>query len=197
MRELNGRVKGAAFRESALWLREQLGADALRSAIECVPPEHLRLFDADSPTLGILAATWYPAEAASAFLNAIFAGMPREREQEMVTAATQAALGVTLTGVHRAVMRVVGNPDRHVRFAQLLWNTHFDTGQVRVERLQPRKSRIAYSDWSGHGRILCMMCAASDLVIYSVMGCEGVEVERESCIDRGQAFCSHLVTWSG
>lgn len=197
MPESAGRVKGAAFREAALWLREELGPDALRAAIETVPPEHLKLFDPDSPTLGILAATWYPSEAASAFLDSIFGGMPPNREKAMVYAATQAALGVTLTGVHRAVMRVVGSPDRHVRFAQILWKTHFDTGRVKVTRLEPRTSRIAYSDWSGHGRILCMMCAASDLVIYSVMGCEGVEVEREGCIDTGQAICSHLVRWRG
>jgi hypothetical protein len=188
-------VKGAAVREMIVWLRGRLGAEQMRQAFASLPPALSESFDIDQESFGILPHAWYPAEATNAFMAALTQGMPRSVAQKLAYEGSQAALTVTLSGVHRAVLRMIGSPELHARLASTLWNVHFSTGRVHVERVGKTQVHVIYSDWHGHGRFACDMCTASDLVIYGAMGLRDVGVHQLRCVDDGAADCAHAVTW--
>lgn len=190
-----GRIKGAAFREALLWMRGELGPERLRDAFAAVPAQHATLFDARSETFGVLASAWYPAAAVHPMLDALLSGTSRDAQRQLAYDASRAALSVTLRGVHRAIMRVVGSPELHRRFAQRLWNTHFDGGVAVVEDHGDGAARVVYTHWPAHHRFLCWMCTASDLVIYEAMGCREVSVDQDGCVDTGDGACAHFVRW--
>jgi hypothetical protein len=192
---MSGGVKGAAFREFCGWLRGELGGDALRPILERLPLEHRRVFDPQHPKLGILAATWYPGATLHAFLDSIAIDRSDAEMARIATDGARGALEATLTGVHRAVLRVVGSPDLHARFAQRLWDVYYEEGVVTSERSGPREQLIRYSKWESHHPTLCQITTASDLTVFSLMGLAGVSVSQVSCIRRGAADCAHVVRW--
>ena len=158
-------------------------------------PGYARVFDTSSPTLGILAATWYDAVVVQAFLDGLTVGMPPRERKRLAYAASQGAMSATLGGVHRALLRAAGTPDLHARFAQRLWDTYYSDGKVGVRRVGPTESRVAHVNWSAHHPFLCDVTAASDLVIYAAMGLRNVTVDQVSCVTNGDGDCAHVVRW--
>jgi hypothetical protein len=148
------------------------------------------------PYLGILAASWYDASAVHGFLDALAHGRRETELTRLVTEGARGALEATLTGVHRAILRVVASPDLHARFAQHLWNTYYEDGEVVSERVGAGSQRIAYRKWRSHHPLLCRITTASDLVVFPLMGLANVRVAQLGCIVSGDGECAHSVTWS-
>lgn len=193
--KMTGRIKGAAFREFVAWLAREFGQAELDRIVARIPERERRVFAAGQPSLGVLAGGWYDAAAVHAFLDALASGRDRRELDRLCTEGARAALESTLTGVHRAVLRVVGSPELHARFAQRLWNTHYEDGEVVSERVGGAAQRIAYRQWRSHHGLLCRVTTASDLVVFPLMGLSNVRVSQLSCIDRGGDTCAHLVEW--
>ncbi|MCB9595705.1 MAG: hypothetical protein H6719_23485 [Sandaracinaceae bacterium] len=189
------RIKGVAIREFLTYLRGAIGPDALRAMVEGIAPEHRAAFDPDHPALGVLAASWYEAAPIHALLDAITASRSDAELEQLVHDGMQATMSATLRGVHRALLRVIGSPALHARFAQRLWIAYYDEGRVESEQTGPTRQVISYLDWEGHHPLLCRLTAAADLVIFPAMGLTGVEVKPLGCISRGSARCSHEVVW--
>lgn len=124
------RIKGAAFREMIAWLGRDLGQAELDAIATRVPSPHRQAFERGSPQLGILAASWYEAGTVHALLEAMTIGRSEREVQRIVDDGTRAMIETTLTGVHRAILRVVGSPDLHARFGQRLWSTYYEDGRV-------------------------------------------------------------------
>lgn len=144
---------------------------------------------------GVLASGWYNADDIHLLLDAIVRGRTEAEVQRIVTAGIQVALTRTLTGLHRTLMRVVGSPKLHARFAQRLWSTYYDTGQVQSVCVNEHTQSITYTGWTSHHPVLCAMTTASDAVIFPLMGLSGVTVSQVSCVLDGAPGCTHLVEW--
>jgi hypothetical protein len=188
------RIKGAAFREFVRWLGEEgVPLDAL---VASLPANRRSSFRTGDPYLGILAATWYDAADVHAFLEALARGRSPAEVDRLCREGSVAALHATLTGVHRAVLRVVGSPELHARFAQRLWSTYYEDGIATSVRVGPTRQRIAYRQWRSHHRLLCAITAVSDLVVFGQMGLRDVRVTFDTCVDRGDADCGHFVDWT-
>lgn len=192
-----GHIKGAALRELFTWLRRELGSDRLTSIVDGLPHDDRVLFDLASPTLGMLAATWYRKEPVHALLDAFTAGLPRTERRRLAYDAAAASLSVTLGGVHKALLRVVGSPELHARFAQRLWDVHYSDGTVQVDRVGKTEVRVGYSSWTGHHPFICDANVASDLTIFPAMGLRNVTVEQDTCVEHGHDDCAHFVRWDG
>lgn len=190
-----GKIKGAGFREVVAWLRREKGGAPIDAALTRLEPGQARAFDATSPTLGILAATWYDGRVVQAFFDAYTQGSSPKETRSLAYAASRGAMSATFRGVHRALLRVAGSPELHARFAQRLWDTYYSDGRVRVQRVGPTESRVAHRDWSAHNPFLCDCTAASDLVIYPAMGLQDVTVEQVTCVHDGDVDCAHIVRW--
>ncbi len=191
-----GRIKGAAVREFAIWMRGRLGEARSREIVARLPPELRAVIDPNSEAFGILASAWYSGDATNALLDLAVEGLSRAETQRFAEEGVTAALNVTLRGVHRALLRLVMSPSLHRRFAQRLWDAHFDGGRVVVTELSPTSAEVAYFDWPAHHPVLCEMCTASDLVIYGAMGLKDVRSVGTACVDLGDDRCAHVVSWS-
>jgi len=191
-----GRIKGAALREFAIWMRRELGPDVAREVVADLPEAYRAGIDVDSEAFGLLASAWYAGEFTYALMERVVRDMSRGEMQSFAHAGSVAALSVTLRGVHRALLRMVMSPDLHRRFAQRLWDAHFDGGRVVVTPVEPQCVEIAYWDWSAHHPMVCEMCTASDLVIYGAMGLRDVTSVTIACVSQGDERCAHLVRWS-
>jgi hypothetical protein len=190
------RIKGAAFREFIAWLGETYGKQELERVVRHIPDQKRASFRLDEPTLGVLASSWYEASVVHAFLDALAVGRSDDEVDRIATRGSIAALERTLSGVHRALLRVVGSPDLHARFAQRLWSTYYTDGVVRSTRVAPTRQRIAFSQWRSHHPTLCKITTASDRVIFPSMGLRGVSVTQDTCVVRGDPDCAHFVDWA-
>ncbi len=194
---MSGRIKGAAFREFIGWLRGELGGDALDALVARMPPAHAKALQPGHPHLGVLAATWYDAPMLHSFLDELARGRTRAEQARLATEGSRAALSATLGGIHRALLRVVGSPELHARFAQKLWETYYDSGRVTSERVARTQQKITYRAWRAHHPFLCAVTTASDLVIFAAMGLGDVRVAQLSCVSEGGEACAHSVEWAG
>lgn len=193
---MSGRIKGAAFREYMGWLRARIGDAELVRVVGRMPKEHASIFTLGHPQLGVLSGSWYEGASVHAFLDELSRGRSDDEVARLARDGAVAALEATLTGVHKALLRVVGSPELHARFSQRLWNTYYEEGLVRSVRVAPRRQRIAYGAWRSHHPFLCQLTTSSDLVVFSLMGLQDVRVAQDTCIDRGDPDCAHFVDWS-
>lgn len=191
------RIKGAAFREFVGWLARELGQDELDRVVARMPDREQRMFVPGQASLGVLAASWYDARAVHAFLDGLAAGRSPGELDRLCTEGARGALEITLTGVHRAALRVVGSPELHALFAQRLWNTYYEDGEVTSERVGRTSQQISYRRWRSHHALLCKVTTASDLVVFPLMGLSRVRVTQLCCVDLGGDTCAHRVEWDG
>lgn len=191
-----GRIKGAALREFLEWYRTTVGVGDLRNRLAEAPTlNSLPNLDPGIAGCGVLASGWYDADDIHLLLDGIVRGRTDAEVQRIVTAGTEAALTRTLTGLHRTLMRVVASPQLHSRFAQRLWSTYYDTGEVQSVCVDEHTQSITYTGWTSHHPVLCTMTTASDAVIFPLMGLSGVTVSAVSCVIDGSPGCTHRVEW--
>jgi hypothetical protein len=191
-----GRIKGAALREFLEWYRATSGEGDLRDRLAGMPAlGSLPNLDIDVAGCGVLASGWYDADDIHLLLDALIRGRTEAETQRLVTAGSEAALTRTLTGLHRTLMRVVASPRLHARFAQRLWSTYYDTGQVQSVCVNEHTQSITYTGWTSHHPMLCTMTTASDGVIFPMMGLSNVTVSPVECVADGATGCTHIVEW--
>lgn len=190
------RIKGIAVGAFISYLRKELGPDVVEEIVAAIGPEFRDRFDLAHPSLGFLAASWYEAPMVHALMDAMYERLsPRDADRLLRTGA-QVALKSTLTGTHRAILRVVGSPSLHARFAQRLWRTYYDHGRVVSEVAAPDRQVISYYEWEAHHPMLCRFTTESDLVIFPAMGVKNVSVSQLACVSNGDEGCTHEVCWT-
>ena len=190
-----GRIKGAALRETVLWLEKELGPARVRDAAQAMG-SFRDAMSASLPALGVLSSQWYDGALVHGLFDAMFRGLTRAEISSLAYRATPVAVGASLGKFQRALLRRIASPALHRAFAQRLWDQHFDTGAVRVELPREGASIVRFSSWTTHHPFICDLCSASDIVIYEAMGLPNVRVRQLSCVDDKKSDCSHEVTWS-
>lgn len=190
-----GKMKGAAFREFVAWVEQDRGAPALAAVVAKLPPEVQRHFLVGRPALGLLAATWYPAGLVHAFLDALTRGLSEPELNRMALQGAEFTMQRNLRGVYRSLFAMFVSPRIYVLGMQQLWNLHYDSGRVRNTEKTPNMHRAEVEDWRGHHPFACRLNTAAVFPIYGAMKCQDIEVNRESCVSRGDAACSWVITW--
>jgi hypothetical protein len=190
-----GKMKGAAFREFVAWVEQDRGADALAAVVATLPPDVQRHFQVGRPALGLLAATWYPAGLVHAFLDALTRGLPEPELQRMALEGAEFTMQRNLRGVYRSLFAMFVSPRIYALGMQQLWNLHYDSGRVRNIEKTPNMHRAEVEGWRGHHPFACRLNTAAVFPIYSAMKCQDIEVNRESCVARGDAACCWVITW--
>jgi hypothetical protein len=191
-----GKIKGAAFREFVAWVEQDRGPEALAEVVSGLPPEVRRQFLVGRPALGLLAATWYPAEVVHAFLDQLTQGLGEAELQRMARQGAEFTMQRNLRGVYRSLFALFVSPRIYVLGMQQLWNLHYDSGRVRNVEDGPNRHRAIVSDWHGHHPFICRLNTAAVFPIYGAMKCKDIGVHRESCVSQGDPACSWVITWS-
>ena len=194
----SGRVKGAPLRalvELLAMERSRAELDAIVAQLSDEDRAALAI-DAERPGLGILAGSWYSAAACGALMDAVWGSLdPRERESFDERVADH-VMKTTLTGVHRAVFRLVGSPSLMRDRGQMFWDRQFDCGRVKISDLGPGRQRHEYHAWAAHHPLLCRITFKCVAPMFRAMGLREPRVELEQCIERGAPHCAAIVRWS-
>lgn len=195
MRSVSGNIKGAALREALVWLEGRLPASKMERLAE-VGRAHGLECNRDLPAIGILSNRWYEASAIHALCDELVEGLSRTEARDLAYEASVGALEHSFNRFLRFVLKRMGSPQLHPRFAQRLWGWHFDTGTITVELIDPKKSIVRFgADWTSHHPFICDMSTASDKVIYGAIGLSNVQCKQLSCVSHGGSHCSHSVSW--
>jgi hypothetical protein len=188
-------IKGAALGEFVRWYAGTRSLDELRQVIAGLPADARSWFDAESPTLGVLASTWYPMFAVHALLDRMTAGMAPAQRQAFATEGGTVIMKRTLSGLYRALFRVISSPDRYPRMAGKVWTQYYRSGRFIVTNEAPGTAISRIMDWTSHHPVLCDMNWAAGRVIYETMGCQAVTVTRDACLDAGDPECRFTMRW--
>ena len=193
-----GRIKGAAFREFVAWYEQELGRAQLLTLVRAIPDDLRRglELDPDRESLGILSSRWYRADAIHALLDAVIAGIDPDQRRESIERAADAVMRATLRGVYRILFEWLATPDRYARFADRLWRSYYDSGEMHVVQETPERAVCTIRDWGSHSAQLCDMNAAAAGSIYRAMGCTEVVARRTSCVAQGADECRFVTTWA-
>ena len=189
----SGRIKGAAFREFVRWYGEARGAPALRDAAE--RGRVTALLDPDHPALGVVPSIWYEAEVVHRLLDAMTAGLSGTELRELADDGSAAVMRQTLRGVYRVLFNWMANPARYAKYGPRLWDAYYDSGVFSIQMASDRCAISRIRDWETHHPFICELNRGAARAIYGAMGCRGVRVERQACIDRGDAECRFCTTW--
>ena len=191
-----GNVKGAAIREFLVWYQSARGVDELQKLVERVPAPYSDQLDVGNPSLGILASSWYPADVIHAFLDAIVGDPETADVHRMLREGTHAMMEANLGSIYkRFFVRMILSPQRYVRYAQSLWNLHFDNGTLSAAMNGERAIHWRIDGWRSHHRALCQIVTYSEPAVFGAMGCSHITVEETSCVSLGDDFCSHDIRW--
>jgi len=191
-----GRIKGAAFREFVAWLEKDRGAPALAGIVASLPTDVRQRFVVNRPALGLLPATWYPAELVHVFLDALTWGVSGAEMERMAREGAEFAMQRNLRGVYRSLFGLFVSPKIYALGIQQLWNLHYDSGRVGNLEAGPNTHRAVIHDWRGHHPFICRLNMAAAFPIYGAMKCRDVAVRREACVSYGDPACAWVITWT-
>jgi len=195
--EGQGRIKGAPLRALLDYWSETHGKESI-AMLRARLPEALAqqlVLDPERPGFGVLVGGWYSNEAAGALLDELLLSVPPDRRGETMDHITDEVMRRTLTGVHKAVFRIVGSPELMRKKGQFFWNQQFDTGEVEIEAVGPGHQIHHYRSWRGHHRLLCQLSFGCVRPMFHMMGVKNCRVEQRSCVDRGADECVAHIHW--
>jgi hypothetical protein len=190
------RIKGAGVVHFMRWYVGRFGTERLRRTAAAIPERHRAHFDLADPVLGVLASTWYPAEAIHALLDGFLADHRGEGEV-LAREGARATIDATLTGVYRWLFETMMTPDRYGRNAQKLFSRYFEPGTMTKEPLGGTGHLSIVRDWPGHHPMLCDMLRHTAVYVYGALGCREVRAPRTACVAEGAPDCRFEITWEG
>jgi hypothetical protein len=192
---VTGSIKGAAFREFLEFCERRFGADWVRTGVARLPSSDQVLLAPGRPALGLLSSTWYPAGLVHRLLDALVVDLGPAARKTLVVDGARAVMDATLRGVYRTFFALVATPERYARFAGKLWGAYYDSGQFVVQQVTATEADCTIRGWTAHHDLICDLNWQAARCIYEEMGCEGVEVDRLSCVGRGDPFCRFRTRW--
>jgi hypothetical protein len=192
-----GRVKGAAFLEFVRWYERDQGRERLIAAAAGLSPPFRDALELDRDGPRILSSHWYDARAIHALLDALVDSRDAAERSRMAEEGARAIMSATLRGLYRLLFDWLATPERYARFADRLWRSYYDSGELEVVQADPTRAVSTIRNWPSHHPLLCEMHRHAADEIYTAMGCDGVSVRRESCVSQGDPECRFVTTWRG
>ncbi len=196
LRAPSGRAhfKGAVLKELGPWLQRVFGSDAVRRAFDAVPEDLRRGLDVSAAGFGALPSGWYDARLYQTLFDSLIEHQSGRDRTALAEDAARVVLGETLQGIYKRLFALMATPPLYARYAQKMWDTHYDTGEVTIEHEAPMVARHTVSRWAGHHPFACAVNRASGRVIYEMMGQKNVRILRERC---SPPVCEALYSWTG
>lgn len=173
------RFKGVIIKTLAPWLQRRFDRATLSRAIDATTDLGVGL-DLDKPGLGALAATWYDARVYQRMFDVLLADVPEAEHGALAEQAAEAVLAETIRGIYSGLFAIMATPSLYARYAQKMWDTHYDTGRVTVVDLETGADHAAF-DWAGHHPFACAVNRRSGASLYRRMGLARVRIASERC----------------
>jgi len=187
------RFKGVVLRELAPWLVRSFSYAVVQRAFATLPAGLASGLDPTRPDFGALAGTWYDARIYKIVLDVVLASKPGVSRKALAREAAESMLGTTLRGIYSGLFRLMATPALYARYAQKMWDTHYDTGTVAIGHASATEARHEVRGWAGHHPFVCELNRQSGAVVYELMGVRDVRIIAESC---SPPACTSTYRWS-
>lgn len=192
---MEGRIKGAAFREFVLWYEEDFGRQATMACFARLPPEHQELLDLTKPAAGILASTWYPAALINTWLDIISEGWTPEHTTQICRSANAFTVPRLIKGVYRFLFESVATPSLYARHIRRAWRQLHTTGLRTITIVSPGYAESIIEQWPAHHPVLCQVTNETMAAVFRMMKLQNVTLERVHCVSQGDPRCVTYVRW--
>jgi hypothetical protein len=194
----SGRIKGTAIRAGVTWFSDTYGPPALERVVAAASPElHAMLNLHDPEAFGIIPSGWYDTLLMGELLETLVAvAAPPDRAQFEARIA-EAVAKDNVSGVYRALFRLVSSPEQLVANAQRVWRTYVDEGTLTVQLRGPGEFEGRVRGWTRHHPALCSMVRALLERMLRLVGYTALVVDRSECVSRGDGQCVFEGMWMG
>ncbi len=189
-----GRIKGAAIRAAIVWFGEVYGESALDRVVErCSLEPRATVRD---PTFGVMASSWYDTQEVGEFLRAMEQVVEPADRPRFATELGAAIARDNVSGVYRALFRLIASPPMLEANAQRVWQTYCDEGTLAVRISPPASFDATVRAWTHHHEAICRIIAPVAEHALGMLGYGGVTVERLSCLAQGGSQCAFQGYWA-
>jgi hypothetical protein len=192
-----GRVKGVALRHAVEWYLTRFDRERLEAMVTGIDERFRGALNLSHETLGILQASWYPAELLHALLDQTSAGLSPAQCSTLIRSAARTTAGDSMSGVYKTMLRIFASPELYAKHAQRLWNAYYDNGLYEVRVVSATEHEIRVSARASHHPLLCDSMLGSGPAIYEAFGCRSPMSERLICVSQGEPACVFRMTWVG
>lgn len=175
------RFKGTTLQHLAPWVRSRFSERAIDEAFRSLPSGLTATLDPTRADFGALPSAWYDARVYMHVFDTLLAGVPEREHRELAKAAAKAILDRTLRGIYKKLFGLMATPSLYARYAQKMWDTHYDTGRVEIVHLSPKVAHHRVIGWTGHHPFVCAMNRQSGAIVYEMMGVGDVTIRDERC----------------
>jgi hypothetical protein len=170
-------------------MESAFGVAAVEAAFSSMPPDVANGLCASSPHFGALPATWYDAR----IYRHLFDSLIRDENVDLLARdAARAVLEQTLRGIYARLFGLMATPPLYARYAQKMWDTHYDTGIVTVQQVSPTVAVHTVKGWAGHHPFVCAVNRQSGTILYSMMELRNVKIEKQRCLS---PICEAEYSW--
>jgi serine/threonine protein kinase len=191
-----GRIKGTAVRAGIAWFGEVFGDAGLARVVELASPELRAILRPKNPVCGLIASGWYDTQLVGELIELI---------ERVASPADPVAFGASVgeaiaidnvSGVHRALFRLVASPSLLEAHAQRVWRTYVDEGTLTV-RLRSRAAFDArVRGWAHHHPSVCRTVRAMLESSLRAVGYTALALERTQCVALGDTQCGFRGAWT-
>lgn len=187
------RFKGTTLQHLAPWVRSRFDEITIERAFRTLPPELRATLDSTRADFGALPSAWYDARVYMHVFDTLLSEVPAREHQELARAAAKAILDRTLRGIYRKLFSLMATPSLYARYAQKMWDTHYDTGRVEIVHLSPCVAHHRVIGWTGHHPFVCTMNRESGAIVYEMMGVGPVTMREQRCAYPPE--CAAVYAW--
>ncbi len=191
----SGRIKGAALRAALVWFGDERGPEGLARLVEEASPELRAVLRPGDPACGIIASTWYDAPLVGELIAAIEGIMAPADVEAFRSQLAQAIARDNVSGVYRALFRLISTPPLLEANAQRVWQTYVDEGTLTFRIQAPGAFRAYVRRWDRHQTKVCELLRALIEEMLRAIGYSGLVVERTQCVDDGHGECVFEGQW--
>jgi hypothetical protein len=186
------RFKGTTLVHLAPWVRATFPRDVVERAFHTLPAELRAALDPTRPDFGALPSAWYDARVYAHVFDQLLADVPARKHPPLARAAAESILKRTLRGIYAKLFGLMATPALYARYAQKMWDTHYDSGRVEIVHLAPSVAHHKVIGWTGHHPFVCTMNRQSGAIVYEMMGVGRVSIRRERC---AYPTCEAVYDW--
>jgi serine/threonine protein kinase len=191
-----GRIKGTAIRAGVAWFGETYGEGALERVVDLASPELRTLLRPGDPVFGLIASGWYDTLLIGELLELVERVAAPADTPAFQSRVAEAIARDNVSGVYRALFRLVASPPLLEANAQRVWHTYIDEGTLNVSLGAPGTFEARVRGWSRHHPAVCRMLRAMLESLLRAVGYTALVVERTQCAGLGDPCCVFEGTWA-
>ncbi|HEX8790732.1 MAG TPA: protein kinase [Polyangiaceae bacterium] len=191
----HGNIKGTAVRAGIVWFSDNYGEPGLSRVLELATPELASMLRLNDPAFGIIASGWYDTHLVGELLELLERVASPADSVSFGAKVADAVARDNVSGVYRALFRLIASPPLLEANAQRVWRTYVDEGTLAVKMRAKGAFEARVRGWTRHHPSVCRILRQMIESLLRAIGYTALVVERTQCVDQGDPMCVFDGTW--